>query len=115
VTTPLIRLVGRELARALPSAGATEAATATARTPGSVADGTNPTSASYSCKAFVSTERHDAIGDTLVETTDRVVCILGQTLSVTPRKGDRLTIDSVTQRIESFEGTPALWLVLLRG
>jgi hypothetical protein len=36
-------------------------------------------------------------------------------LSVTPRKGDRLTIDSVTQRIESFEGTPALWLVLLRG
>jgi hypothetical protein len=38
-------------------------------------------------------EHHDAIGDTLVEQTDRVVCVLGQTLSVTPRKGDRLTID----------------------
>lgn len=120
MTTALIKLVGRELARALPSAGATEAATLirstpTSRTAGELSRGMNPTETSYPCKGFVSNEHYDQIGDTLVQQNDRVVCLLGEGLGVTPRFGDKLTIDGVTQRIQDVAGTPSMWILLLRG
>lgn len=120
MTTPLIKLVANALNAALPAAGVTESATlvrsiAGTRTPGSLASGTNPTTTSYACKGFVSNEKHEKIGETLVERTDRIVCILGASLPVTPLSTDKITIDGVTQRIIDLEGTPALWTCLCRS
>lgn len=120
MTTSLVKLVAKAVNKGLTQARAVESATLTrltpgTRTPGSLASGTNPTTTSYACKGFVSNERHDKIGDTLVESTDRVVCIVGDSLSVTPSANDRVAIDSKTQPVVDFEGTPALWTLLLRG
>lgn len=120
MSTPLFKLVGNALNSALPAAGATESATlvrstASARTPGSLVDGANPTTTSYACKGFVSNEKHTQVGDTLVEATDRVVQILGASLAVTPKKGDRVTIDGKTQPVVDFDGNPALWTLLCRS
>lgn len=120
MTSPLIKKIGGILASALPAAGITEAATlirstAGARTPGSVIDGPALTTTSYTCKGFVSTEKLDSIDGTLVEKDDRVVCLLGKTLAVTPRSSDRITIDGKTQNVEAVQGTAAIWTLLLRG
>lgn len=120
MTSPLVTKIAGILNSALPAAGITEAATLTrsvpaARTPGSLADGANPTTTSYACKAFVSSERHERVGETLVESTDRIVCIVGASLPVTPKNGDRVTLDGKTQPIVDFEGSPAMWTCLCRS
>jgi hypothetical protein len=120
MTSPLVKKIASALNSALPSAGVTESATlirsiAGTRTPSSLVDGTNATTTSYACKGFVSTERHAKIGETLVETTDRVVCLVGASLPVTPLAKDKITIDGATQRIVDLEGSPAMWTCLCRA
>jgi hypothetical protein len=123
MSTPLIKLISKTLPKAFAAAGnanPSESATLIrstpgARTPGALADGTNPTTTLYACKGFVSTDKHEAIDGTLVESTDRVIGLLGGTLAIRPKKGDRITIDSRTDTIESLEGTDALWLCLGRS
>lgn len=120
MTSPLVKQIAGILGTALPAAGVTESATlirsvAGTRTPGALSSGTNPTTTSYACKGFVSTERKDKIGETLVESTDRVVCILGASLPVRPSANDRVTIDGKTQPVIDLEGSDAVWTLLLRS
>lgn len=123
MTAPLIKLIKGILPGAFASAGNANPSepamlirsTPGSRTPGAAIDGTNPTDANYPCKVVPSNETHESIGGTLVEATDRVVGVLGGTLSVAPRKGDRLTLDGKTMRVESLQGSAALWTLLLRG
>lgn len=120
MTSPFVKQIAPILNAAFPAAGVTESATlirsvAGAYTPGSLVDGRTQTTTSYSCKGFVSNERHEKIGQTLVESTDRIVCLLGASLSVTPNASDRVTIDGKTQRIVDLQGTPAMWTLLCRS
>lgn len=120
MTTKHITKIAGILKTAFPSAGLTESATLIrsvpgARTAGALASGTNPTTTSYPCKGFVDHEKHERVGDTLVESTDRIVCILGASLPVKPSANDKVNIDGKTQPVIDFEGTPAMWTLLLRS
>lgn len=118
MTSPLVTKIAGILATALPSAGITEAATLIRVTAGSrgatVSAGTNPTSTSYTCKGFVSTDKHTKIADTLVDVQDRVVSLLGSGLAVIPVTTDKITIDGTTLRIIAIEGNAAIWTCLCR-
>lgn len=79
-----------------------------ARTAGAEIDGTNPTSTSYPCKAFVSTKRsgywqfwQNAQTGTQARTRYVTVSILGGTLpsGIEPRAGDRIVDGSTTYTI----------------
>lgn len=120
MTSPLVTKIAAILNQALPAAGITEAVTFVkvtpgTRTSGAVSSGTNPTTTSYSCKGFVSTEKHEKIGGTLVEKTDKVVSILGASLAATPTSNDKVTIGGVTLRVIDLQGSPALWTLLCRS
>lgn len=121
MSSPLIKLVGKALNQALPSAGVTEAATlirvtSGARTAGNLAGGTNPSSAPVPCLGFVSNEKRQKVGATSVESRDRIVCLLGETLGgQVPTSKDRITIDGATQPIIDLEGSAALWICLCRA
>jgi hypothetical protein len=118
MSTNLIKLIASELADALPSAGVSEAATYIEVTQGArtvLSGGRNPINTSHPCQAFVSTTRREKVGGTLVEKSDRVVCIVGKTLAVQPSTTGRITIDGKTQSIVDIEGTDALWTLLCRG
>lgn len=123
MTTPLIKLIRNTLPKAFAAAGnanPSEEATLIRttlgdRSPGSLLDGRTQTDTSYPCKGFVSSEKHATIGETTVEQTDRVVCLLGGTLATRPKSGDRITIDSLTQRVVDLEGSDALWTCLCRS
>jgi hypothetical protein len=118
MTTPLITKIASILGNALPSAGVTESATLTrstpgTRTPGALAEGTNPTTTSYSCKGFVSSESFESIDGTIVERGDKVVCLIGLG-AVKPKATDTITIDSQTLKVTAVEGTVAIWTCLCR-
>lgn len=75
------------------------------RTPGSEIDGTNPTSTSYACKAFVSTKRsgyQSQPASTQARTRYVTVSILGGTLpsGIEPRAGDRIVDGATTYTID---------------
>lgn len=121
MTSPLIKLIGKDLKKALPKAGATEAATLIrvtpgTRTAGSLSAGTNPTTTSVPCLGYIVTERREKVGDTRVEARDRIVALLGESLGgERPRTRDRITIDGATMPVVDTEGSPALWICLCRG
>lgn len=119
MTSPLVKMIGSALNQALPRAGATEVATFLRMTPGAygstVSAGTSPTPTPYPCNALVSNEKHEKIGDTLVEKTDSIVCILGASLAVTPTTPSKVTIGGVAMRVIDFEGSPAAWKLLCRS
>lgn len=121
MSTGLDKIVGNALKAALPAAKVTEAATlikvaAGVRTGGAISAGTNPTSTSYPCQGRVVTTKREKIGGTLVEKQDRIVLLLGETLSgQRPTSKDRITIDGATQPIVDVEGSPAAWVCLCRG
>lgn len=78
------------------------------RTPGSLADGTNPTTTSYECKGFESTKRsgywqfwQNAQSGTTARTKFLTISILGGSLpdGVEPMAGDRITSQAVTYTI----------------
>ncbi|HET9893244.1 MAG TPA: hypothetical protein VFQ42_22390 [Mycobacterium sp.] len=64
------------------------------RNPGAVAQGTNPTVASYSATGLVTAFGTATLPDTQIQVQTRTVLIFGATLpsGVTPRPGDRIAI-----------------------
>lgn len=64
------------------------------RTPGSLTGGTNPTTATHSCKGYVSTWTDKQLSQTLVQDGDRKIVLLADSLTVTPKPGDKITINS---------------------
>lgn len=108
-------LRGFKRAKMLTSASLLKAAS-TMRIPGQASGGTNPTETTYACKGFVSTKRKTKIGGTLVEQTDRVVCLMGATLTVEPAARDRVTIGGLTTRVIDVEvdAAGAVWTLLTR-
>jgi len=108
-----IALIKAAVGAGMTNAGMTKAATlikttSGVRTVGQLSAGTNPTTTSYACKGLVKTTSKDKIGGTLVEKTDRVVMLFGQSLGdVVPATKDRLTIDGATQSIVGIDTDPA--------
>ena len=86
--------------------------TAGTRNPGNLAAGTQPTSASYSCKGFVDTLDRNRIDASLVEDADASIALVGDSIasSQVPTPGDRITILGTTYNILSVEVDPALAL-----
>lgn len=119
MTTPLLKLIGQTLNQEFPSAGLSESMTFTlvalGAYGGTVSAGKAQTETPYPCNGFVSTEKHEKIGDTLVEKTDSIVCILGASLAVTPTTPSKVTIGGVAMRVIDFEGSPAAWKLLCRS
>lgn len=81
-------------------------ATLTKSTPGTRAPdaqsaGTNPTTTTHACRAFVDTFDSTQIDGTLIKTEDRIVSIFASTIvgGVTPVPGDKITIEGDTYRI----------------
>lgn len=117
MTTPLMKTVAKAVRQGLVGAKATESVTLTRMTPGSrtvgnYAGGTSPTPTLYPCQGFVSNEKHTKIGETLVDDTHLVICVVGDTLAVTPQTNDRITIGGTPYPVIDLEGTPALWTLL---
>lgn len=74
------------------------------RTPGAVSAGTNPTSVSYACKAFIDTYNRYQIEQSLVQADDRKISILGGTLpaGVMPKTGSTIAIADVDGTSRTF-------------
>lgn len=118
MTTRLVKQIAGIVARELPKAGATEAATLHrvspgARTAGNLSGGTNPTETTVACKGLVATTNRDRIGGTEVESTDRVVVLVGLG-AVEPALRDGVTIAGKRDRIVGIEGSAAAWTLLCR-
>lgn len=117
MTTPLVKMIAKAVKAGLVGAKATEAVTLNritpgARTPGSLASGTNPTTTAVSCRGFESSEKHDKIGGTVVDQTHKVICIVG--VDTAPTSNDTIAIRGVTFSVLDLEGSPALWKLLVR-
>lgn len=72
------------------------------RTPGSLADGTNPTTVSYSCKGFEERKESSYVSGSGASRVKRLtISILGGTLTdgIEPMAGDRITSKGVTYTI----------------
>jgi len=69
------------------------------RSSGSLTGGTNPTSSSYSCKGYISEFNNTQLRQTLIQDGDRMVVILADSISVVPKPGDKITIQSDTYTI----------------
>jgi hypothetical protein len=115
MTTPLVKQIAKAVSAGLKQAKAVEAATLVRDTPGvrtagNLAAGTNPTTTSFACSGFVSDEKHDKIGETVVDKTHLIVCLTGLGDTV-PTSNDRVTIGGVTFPIADLEGNPALWTI----
>lgn len=78
-----------------------------ARTPGAVADGTNPTSTSYPCKAFLDSTGQFMDGTLVLEGRSKL-SILGGTLpgDVKPKQGATIVRDGVTYKVERVVSDP---------
>ena len=80
------------------------------RTAGQLTGGTNPTTTTYACKGFVDTIDHTRMGETLVEDTDVMVTLIGDSIAsgAVPRAGDRVTILATEYNIIQVTTDPAL-------
>lgn len=87
------------------------------RTGGSLTGGTNPTSTSYACRAFVDPISRDRVDGTLVKDGDANVQIVGDSVAggQVPEVGDTVTILSRTYEIVAIEVDPALALYTCQG
>ena len=79
------------------------------RTAGQVTGGTQPTSANYACKGFVDVLDKNRLEGSLVEDTDVLVAIIGDSIASNkvPVAGDRVTILSVEYNIIQVTTDPA--------
>lgn len=80
------------------------------RTPGNLTGGTQPTTASYSCKGFTDTLDKNRLDPSLVEDGDVLVVLIGDSIasSQVPNPGDRVTISGITYNIVQVTSDPAL-------
>lgn len=78
-------------------------------TPGGYTPGTGQTNTEtdYSCKGFVEDDTQIYIDRGLIAVGDRVVTITQTSLSVTPAKGDKVTIRGVTSTVQDIAQDPA--------
>ena len=81
------------------------------RTVGEESSGTQPTSATYTCRGYVDETEQVNVEDSTARTTTATIGILGASLSVTPAVGDKITIRDVTYRLTSVkgDGVSAVW------
>lgn len=78
------------------------------RMPGAIASGTNPTTSSVTCRGLVVQWKRALLNATTVQVGDRVVMLLGATLSGSvPKVGDKITIEGSTTRVIDIERDPA--------
>ena len=111
---PLEGGIAKLVAKGLKQAKMTVAATlikvtAGTRTGGAVSGGTHPTESSYSARGFVDSTKRDQINGTLVETNDRVVYLVAQSIASgqVPTTKDKITIEGATVRIVAVDRDPA--------
>lgn len=79
------------------------------------ADPPAPTPTPYDCKAIVETYAERFRLDGTVHENDRKVLILANSLSVTPKAGDRVSIRSITFTIQEVMTDPAIAVWECRG
>jgi hypothetical protein len=87
------------------------------RTPGALADGTNPTSTTHTCRGFERSFSAHQIDGTIVTANDRMINLFANTIDAVtePRPNDRVTIGGHTYRIVSVERDPATVLYRCHG
>jgi len=116
--------IAAEIASAIGPSDATAArlvsVTPGTRTSGAPSAGTNPTTASYSCRGFVVDYAAGQIDGTLVVKGDRLVSLVAKSINAgatTPKPGDRVTCRSRTYSIVRVEGdaAEAMWHCQVRG
>jgi hypothetical protein len=81
-------------------------------------DGFDPPAATptdYPCKGMVEVYSNYDKAAGLVQTNDRKVLILADSISVTPRTGDRVTIRGVTFNVINVETDPAIAVWTCQG
>lgn len=80
----------------------------TARTPGSLSGGLNPSSTSYSCRGFIDSKQKRFIDGTLVtDGAENIVLIGDSIVGAVPEIGDRVTIEGRTFVVEQLDRDPA--------
>lgn len=101
-------LVSKNIGPGLPAATLTKI-TQGSRTTGSLTGGANPTSTAHSCKAVLSDYNDYQMSNTVIQTGDRKVLILTNTISggVVPAMGDKITIEGATYNIIRAKRDPA--------
>lgn len=77
------------------------------RTLGEPTAGTNPTEVSYSGRGFVDYQRKRWLDGTLLADGHLVALLFGDTFGAAPALGDKVTLESVTYRIEKLDRDPA--------
>lgn len=81
------------------------------RTAGQLTGGTNPTPVDYPCRGFRDTIDANRIDGTMVQSTDVMVALMGDSIAggtITPEPGDRVTVLGVEYNIIMVETDPAL-------
>jgi len=90
-----------------------------ARTAGASLSGPTETTTTHTGQGFFESLRKTTFDETVVEKGDKVVAILGASITPTaePAPDDEVTIEGETLRIVAVETDPAkaLWLCLSRG
>jgi len=79
------------------------------RTPGSLTAGTNPTGTSHACKGFLDQLKRKHIENTLVEDSDQLIALVGDSIAdgQVPTPSDRITIRGTTYNIIVVDVDPA--------
>jgi hypothetical protein len=76
------------------------------RAPGAISAGTNPIATSYEVQAIPASVTQLRVDGSLIAGVNRVIKIFGSTLpaGITPRPGDKITLDGVTSVIVGDAG-----------
>lgn len=80
------------------------------RTPGQLTGGTNPTSASYSCRGFIDRQANKDLRGTLIDDGNVVIVLIGDTIdggASAPEGGDQVTIEGTTYTVGVVDRDPA--------
>jgi hypothetical protein len=77
------------------------------RTPGSYTSGTNPTTATHNGKGFTDTFELGKYPESLVQSDDKKITVLGGSISVVPQVNDEITIESTVYKVVSVMRDPA--------
>lgn len=76
---------------------------------GNLTGGTNPTSTTHTCKAFIDKQNRKSVGGTLVDDGSVIISIIGDSISPAgvPRGEDTIALESNTYRIKKIDRDPA--------
>lgn len=106
----LLTQIAKDLNAALKSAGVMTSATLTkrtvgTRTPGDLAGGTQPTTATYACKVVVDAYSARRIDGAIIKAGDKRIIVTGQSIasSAVPVANDTITVEGTTYTIIAVE------------